>query len=325
MKEAIIKMNSLGREKIPFLFIIDYEMKQPKIYRMDEVPDDVLFNINGFSNVKSGNMINTNSGFYLNKTPVEFSKYQKAFNKVIAELKYGNSYLINLTQPTIIETNLNLLSIFDQSKARYKLFFKGHFVVFSPEIFVQINKGIISSFPMKGTLDANIPNAEQIIMQDDKEIAEHYTIVDLIRNDLSMVSKNVKVNRFRYIDHLITSEKHLLQISSEISGELASDYTKHIGDIIFRLLPAGSISGAPKKKTVEIIKEAEQYSRGYYTGIMGYFDGENLDSGIMIRFIEKTPQGMIYKSGGGITSKSDVRKEYQELIDKVYVPFIRNN
>ena len=64
----------------------------------------------------------------------------------------------------------------------------------------------------------------------------------------------------------------------------------------------------------------EPYNRGYYTGIMGYFDGKNLDSGVMIRFIEKTPQGLIYKSGGGITTMSDVNKEYQELIDKVYVP-----
>jgi para-aminobenzoate synthetase component 1 len=135
-----------------------------------------------------------------------------------------------------------------------------------------------------------------------------------------MVAKNVKVEKFRYIEHLITSDKHLLQLSSKISGELPSDYTKHIGDIIFRLLPAGSISGAPKKKTIEIIHEVEPYNRGYYTGIMGYFDGKNLDSGVMIRFIEKTPQGLIYKSGGGITTMSDVNKEYQELIDKVYVP-----
>ena len=111
-----------------------------------------------------------------------------------------------------------------------------------------------------------------------------------------------------------------MQLSSKISGELAADYENHIGDLIFKLLPAGSISGAPKKKTIEIIAEAEQYARGYYTGIFGYVDGETLDSGVMIRFIEKTSKGMIYKSGGGITAKSDVRKEYQELTDKVYVP-----
>jgi para-aminobenzoate synthetase component 1 len=320
MEKAIKTMNILGDAKIPFLFIIDFEMKQPIIYKMEDIPENLLFDINGINNYKSENTFNKHLPFYFTKKPVAFDNYQQAFNKVIDHLNYGNTYLLNLTLPTSIETDLSLQSIFYRSKARYKLCYKDEFVVFSPEIFVQIQENLITSYPMKGTIDANIPNAADIILGDEKETAEHYTIVDLIRNDLSMVAKNVKVEKFRYIEHLITSDKHLLQLSSKISGELPSDYTKHIGDIIFRLLPAGSISGAPKKKTIEIIHEVEPYNRGYYTGIMGYFDGKNLDSGVMIRFIEKTPQGLIYKSGGGITTMSDVNKEYQELIDKVYVP-----
>ena len=136
-----------------------------------------------------------------------------------------------------------------------------------------------------------------------------------------MVAKNVKVDRFRYIDHLKTSEKHLLQVSSQISGKLPSDYQHTIGDIICKLLPAGSISGAPKKKTIEIIEEVEGYERGYYTGIFGIFDGKDLDSGVMIRFIEKDGAEMYYKSGGGITINSIAENEYNELTDKVYVPF----
>ncbi len=319
--EAVIKlMNGLGAERIPFLFIIDYEIKKPIVYRLDEVPEDILYNINGLTNEKSGETIQKSTPFYFNKMPVGFSIYQQAFNKVQSHLKYGNSYLVNLTLPTPVETDLSLQSIFYRSQAKYKLCYKDEFVVFSPEIFVQIKQHIITSFPMKGTIDADIPNAEQIILSDEKETAEHYTIVDLIRNDLSSVAKNVKVEKFRYIDPIKTNDKHLLQVSSRISGELPANYYNHIGDLIFKLLPAGSISGAPKKKTIEIINEAEQYTRGYYTGIMGCFDGEYLDSGILIRFIEKTPLGMIFKSGGGITAKSDVHKEYQELIDKVYVP-----
>jgi para-aminobenzoate synthetase component 1 len=106
-----------------------------------------------------------------------------------------------------------------------------------------------------------------------------------------------------------------------ITGVLPHDYSSHIGDILYRILPAGSVTGAPKKRTVEIIREAETYKRGYYTGIMGYFDGINLDSGVMIRFIEETPSGKIFKSGGGITYQSNANDEYQEMIDKVYVPF----
>ena len=225
-----------------------------------------------------------------------------------------------LCQIKKIETNYNLKEIFHQSKAKYKLWFKDQFVVFSPEIFVRTNGQKISSFPMKGTIDANLPDAKNIILTSKKEVAEHYTIVDLIRNDLSMVAKNVRVARFQYIDHIKTHNRELLQMSSEITGELPENYHEHLGDIIYSLLPAGSISGAPKKKTLEVINEAEQYERGYFTGIFGIFDGKNLDSGVMIRYIEKTNEGLIYKSGGGITSQSDCNEEYQELINKIYVP-----
>jgi para-aminobenzoate synthetase component 1 len=90
---------------------------------------------------------------------------------------------------------------------------------------------------------------------------------------------------------------------------------------LFELLPAGSISGAPKEKTVEIIKQTETYKRGYYTGICGIFDGQNLDSGVMIRFIEKQGSQYYFKSGGGITVNSIAEEEYHEMIQKVYLPF----
>jgi len=93
-----------------------------------------------------------------------------------------------------------------------------------------------------------------------------------------------------------------------------------MGDILLSLLPAGSISGAPKIKTLEIIKEVESYRRGFFTGVFGYFDGEQLDSAVMIRFIEQNPNQLIYKSGGGITIDSNVSLEYQEMLEKVYLP-----
>ncbi len=175
---------------------------------------------------------------------------------------------------------------------------------------------------MKGTIDATMPDAENIILNDVKETAEHYTIVDLIRNDLSMVSQRVRVERFRYFDTIGTNEKRLLQVSSEICGEMEEGYLSAIGDIIFSLLPAGSVSGAPKKKTTEIIASAEGIPRGYYTGIAGLFDGRNLNSGVLIRFIEKRDNGYFYRSGGGITSFSEPLSEYNEMIDKIYVPVI---
>ena len=175
---------------------------------------------------------------------------------------------------------------------------------------------------MKGTIDASLPGAAVSLLSDSKELAEHNTIVDLIRNDLSMVATGVRVKRFRYLEEIQTNQKHLLQASSEITGILSADWPAHLGDIIRTLLPAGSISGAPKKKTLEIIREAETGSRGFYTGVFGIFDGQKLDSAVMIRYIEQQQGRYYFRSGGGITVNSNAISEYHELIDKVYVPII---
>jgi len=320
-RQAKETMNKLGSAGKPFLFIIDFLMQQPIIVQLSEVSDkEILYNINGISN--AGKTIEKFSNkFTFEKHPPSFGQYKKAYDKAMEHLLYGNSFLLNLTLPTAIDCDLSLKEIYYRSKAGYKLWFKNIFVVFSPELFVRITNGKIESHPMKGTIDASIPNAEQVILNDPKETAEHHTIVDLIRNDLNRIAKNVRVEKFRFITPVVTQNKTLLQVSSSIAGDLETGYHHRIGDIIFDLLPAGSISGAPKKKTVEIILQAEQYERGYYTGVFGIFDGQNLDSGVMIRFIENIDSKPWFKSGGGLTVNSCCEDEYKELIDKVYLPF----
>ena len=318
-KPLFDEINILGNRRIPFLFIIDYELRQPVIIPLEQVnPDEILYSINGISNTTT--LEPPRNKLLFNYTPVDYTRYQKAFGLVQKHIRHGNSFLLNLTMPSKVACNYTLKEIFHLSRAKYKLWFKDQFIVFSPEIFIKTNGLKISSFPMKGTIDANLPDAKNKLLSSKKEMAEHYTIVDLIRNDLSMVAKDVRVARFQYIDHIKTHNRELLQMSSEVTGELAKNYREHLGDILYSLLPAGSISGAPKKKTLEVINEAEQYERGYFTGIFGIFDGKNLDSGVMIRYVEKTNNGLIYKSGGGITSQSDCKEEYQELINKIYVP-----
>jgi para-aminobenzoate synthetase component 1 len=134
-----------------------------------------------------------------------------------------------------------------------------------------------------------------------------------------MVAKDTKVQEFRFVDKIVSTNKTLLQTSSKIVATLEDDWQKRVGDIITNLLPAGSITGTPKIKTTKIIKEIEEYDRGYFSGICGYFDGYNLDSAVMIRYIENYNGNMIYKSGGGITLHSDSKKEYQEMLDKIYL------
>lgn len=319
MKDAIKQMNFLGKAGTPFLFIIAFDQKEPIVLPLDAVnPEEILFEINGTKNVPSIPPASRPMEFSVE--PVSKTRYRTAFELVQEHLSYGNTFLLNLTMASQIRTNFSLKEIFYYSRARYKLWLKNQIVVFSPETFVRIAGGRISSYPMKGTIDARLPGAERQLLNNEKELAEHYTIVDLIRNDLNVVAGNVRVDRFRYIDRIKTHRNELLQMSSEISGELAEGSIENIGDILFSLLPAGSVSGAPKKKTLEVIREAEQSDRGYYTGIFGVFDGARLDSGVMIRFIEKTPQGLFYRSGGGVTARSQCEEEYQELIEKIYVP-----
>jgi para-aminobenzoate synthetase component I len=314
------QMNYLGALGIPFLFVIDYRAEYGYLIKEDELDERFVYFQSQESRVKSQELKIKSKQIEWEIKPISLAAYKHKFNFVQQQIHQGNSFLTNLTQPTEIFTNLSLLDLFQLSSAKYKLWISGQFTVLSPETFVQIHAGEICSFPMKGTIDAAIPNAVEIILNDPKEQAEHATIVDLIRNDLSLVADHVEVKRYRYIDKLTTNKKDLLQVSSEICGKLPENYLERLGDILFSLLPAGSISGAPKPKTLEIIQEAEGYNRGFYTGICGWFDGENLDSAVMIRFIEQQGERLIFKSGGGITAKSELNKEYEELIQKVYVP-----
>ena len=318
-RAAAATMNYYGAQGIAFLFVIDYRMQRCRVIPLDKVnPDEIMYSIGEKTNVN--NHIQVAKKLALDKYPPDFTEYLPKFRAVMRQIALGNTYLLNLTCATPIQINLSLKEIFTISSARYKLCIEGQFVCFSPETFVKMTDNQVVSCPMKGTINAALPNAKNLILNNLKEIAEHYTIVDLIRNDLSIVAKKVRVEKFRYVDTIYAHDKTLLQVSSCIVGDLPENYQTHIGDLLFRLLPAGSVSGAPKIKTVEIIDSIEGYDRGYYTGIFGIFDGKNLDSAVAIRFIEQTEAGFVFKSGGGITSHSTAELEYNEMIEKIYVP-----
>lgn len=319
IKEFAETLNHWGAQRIPFFFLVDFEMERPLAYPLHEVDaQKILYDINGHSNDVAA--ASETKAIHFIKFPISYRDYKKKYDRVRSGLTYGDSYLTNLTIKTKVQSELSLRDIFCVSQAKYKLLFENEFLVFSPETFIRIENGKIFSCPMKGTIDASLPDARERILNDAKELAEHVTIVDLIRNDLSLVATNVRVTRFRYVDEIRTIHKNLLQISSEITGDLPPGYHDKIGDILVKLLPAGSVSGAPKAKTIEIIRLAEEEPRGYYTGVLGIFDGHALDSGVMIRFLEHDGGTLYYRSGGGITVQSTAENEYQEAIDKVYVP-----
>jgi para-aminobenzoate synthetase component 1 len=324
-------MNQMGESKTPFLFMFDFELKKPFVVPLHGLDSsEIVYSMNDsfldYRNYQRFTPLNL-PPLKIKKFPITFEKFNNSFQLVLNNLLKGNSFLTNLTAETPIESNWDLETLFFKCRAKYKLFWKDKFLCFSPETFIQIDKsGLISSFPMKGTIDARIKNAEEIILNDVKEKYEHTTIVDLIRNDLSRIANKVWVERFRYIDKITKEDgSNLLQVSSEVCGKLDANWNTEIGTLLLKLLPAGSISGAPKPKTIEIIQEAEKTlfqggKRGYYTGVFGVFDGEKLNSAVMIRFIEKKENSLVFKSGGGITSRSEAKKEYQELLSKIYVP-----
>ena len=354
MKQEIIdKINRLASQDEPFLFVINYQGDKSFIRLLSDInPEECLFDFEGrrnFSHVRKETLKEEIPEVTWQIEPPLYNDYERSFDIVKSNIMGGNSYLTNLTCRIPVSCNLSLEDIFHRAKGKYKLLLKRNenlnpFVCFSPETFVRIKNGRIYSYPMKGTLDASLPDAEKLLMEDEKEAAEHATIVDLIRNDLSRVAENVRVDKYRYIDILHTNKGDILQTSSEISGRLPEDYRQHLGEILDAQLPAGSITGAPKDKTMQIIHEAEGYDRGFYTGIMGIYDQGELNSAVMIRFVEeetspvdfeadgeknfKASEGkrdeasrkLYFKAGGGITSKSDCRKEYEEVIQKIYLP-----
>lgn len=320
--DAVHKMNVLGKESVPFLFIINYDKSQAFVYAQSEIPDTVFFRVGNFSNYHT---CQVTQKLQVEKSPVSIAEYTASFNAVQNYLKRGDSYLVNLTKPTELNANVGIGEIFYTCNARYLLNFKNQFIVFSPERFLRIYDSCVESNPMKGTIDASLPDAKQKIIDNAKEAAEHATIVDLIRNDISRFSHNVRVDKYRYVEKLKTNNTNLLQVSSKITGQLMPQFKGRLGDIFSLCLPAGSVTGAPKHKTLQIIEEVEGYSRGFYTGVFGWFDGKNVDSAVMIRYIENYNGKLVFKSGGGITAQSICCEEYEELIQKVYVPINRNH
>lgn len=312
------KLDILGAERTPCTFFIDFSGKSGWVLRLNELEkENIQVSFPNFQQLKT-----TAKSLHIELKADFVNKniYKRAFDLVQFHLNRGDSYLTNLTFSTPINFNTTLNQIFTQANAKYKVNFKDEWICFSPETFVQIKDNQIATFPMKGTIDAHIKNAEQVLKTDIKERAEHHTIVDLLRNDLSMIAKNVRVERLMYIDQIETQKGKILQMSSEVKGDLPNGWQDSLGTMLKKLLPAGSISGAPKEKTIEIINHAENYERGFYTGIAGVFDGNTVDSCVLIRFIEQAKNGFVYKSGGGITAMSKMEDEFNELKQKIYVP-----
>lgn len=314
-------INRAASRGMPFFFIINYEMTEGLFIENPMKQAEVLFRFPGAENISRATTHHHQQP-ELNVYPIPEEEYRSKFNVMQQGLKSGEIDVVNLTVRTPISTTIDCGEIFLRSRSPYRIYLPGKFVCFSPERFVKIENGTISSNPMKGTIDASTANAEQRILTDSKEIGEHTATVKLVTEELRSVARNVETTRFRYIDRIDVGKRTLLQVSSEIEGKLANDYNSMLGDILFSLLPAASVTGSPKAKAGEYIRLAEGEPRGYYCGIAGYSDGKTVDTAVLIRLIETEDGKMFFRSGGGLTGESVWENEYQEVLNKIYLPFV---
>jgi len=188
----------------------------------------------------------------------------------------------------------------------------------SPETLVKLQDGRLFTYPLAGTrprgaTDEEDAALERELLADEKELAEHNMLVDLGRNDLGKISKFGTVRVDKYMSILRFS--HVMHIGSTVSGEILDGKTGL--DAINAVLPAGTLSGAPKIRAMQIISELEQNKRGIYGGAIGYLDfSGNMDTCIAIRIAYKRDGKVFIRSGAGIVADSDPESEYQECLNK---------
>ena len=188
----------------------------------------------------------------------------------------------------------------------------------SPETLVKLENGVLRTFPLAGTRPRGTTNEEDIrlekeLLVDEKELAEHNMLVDLGRNDLGRISRfgTVQVEKL----HSIERFSHVMHIGSTVRGEIADD--KDALDAIESVLPAGTLSGAPKIRACQLIGELENNKRGIYGGAIGYIDFTgNMDTCIAIRIVYKKNGKVFVRSGAGIVADSVPEKEFEECLNK---------
>ncbi len=188
----------------------------------------------------------------------------------------------------------------------------------SPETLVKLENGVLHTFPLAGTRPRGRSEQEDAALEkellaDEKELAEHNMLVDLGRNDLGKISRfgTVEVEKLRSIERF----SHVMHIGSTVRGEIRAD--KDAFDAIEAVLPAGTLSGAPKIRACQLIGALENNKRGIYGGAIGYIDFTgNMDTCIAIRIAYKKNGKVFVRSGAGIVADSDPEKEYQECLNK---------
>lgn len=257
-------------------------------------------------------------------------QYHKKISQIKDFLKHGDTYQVNFSQRFQAEGTLDSWAFYKTLKFSNPSPFSCYFeypnfeiVSSSPELLLRKRNSMISTWPIKGTIGRDIDShsdqvQENLLLASEKDESELAMIIDLERNDLGKVCKfgTVHVEKYREIQQY----SHVIHTVSKIHGILQNN--KDIFDAFLSLFPGGSITGCPKKRTMEIIDKLEDYTRDIYTGSAGYisFAGDS-DFNILIRTLMVTHDALYFHSGGGITLDSDPEDEYAESLLKSQIFF----
>ncbi len=196
-------MNTCSEKGIPFLFLVNFEKTEGYFIEHPLNQKEILFQTPlGGNKLLPADLKRGRPYGDIRMHPLSPDHYESRFRIVQEGLHRGDSYVTNLTVRTPVDIPCTLEDIFLRSNSSYQVLVPGHFVCFSPEQFIRIQGNTIATCPMKGTCEAAGPQALQSLLEDFKETAEHSTVVDLLRNDLSRVARNVQVKRFRYVDRV---------------------------------------------------------------------------------------------------------------------------
>ena len=277
--------------------------------------------------LKNGEKKEESAGKLLGKAEPLFDKeqYCQMVEKAKHYIKEGDIFQIVLSNRLCAPFEGSLLNTYRMLRtinpSPYMFYFSGTDVEVagaSPETLVKLEDGILHTFPLAGTRprgkspeeDAAL---EKELLADEKELAEHNMLVDLGRNDLGKISKfgTVQVEKL----HSIERYSHVMHIGSTVRGEIAPEFDAL--DAVAAVLPAGTLSGAPKIRACQLIAELENNKRGIYGGAIGYIDFTgNMDTCIAIRIAYKKNGKVFVRSGAGIVADSIPEKEYQECLNK---------
>lgn len=267
------------------------------------------------------------------KPSITFSEYKKALETIKNEISNGNTYEVNYTYDWEVKSDCDEMKLFDylltRQKTPYNAYIKNDYetlMSFSPELFFELNGRNILTKPMKGTIARGKSEEEDkqnidFLKNDIKNRAENVMIVDLLRNDLGKIAKTGTVKVSSLFD--IETHKTLHQMTSTITAELKEDVTVY--DIFEAIFPCGSITGAPKISTMQIIDEVEKGERNIYCGAIGFLSPEKSVFSVPIRILQKVngKDSYKYRAGGAIVWDSEIKDEWEETITKTN--FLKNN